>query len=213
MKTKANVAIMTGITIAVTIVTLLAISGFSTFSLFLTLVVFLFALGEFALLFFIRRVVLYRKQNIFALISIAFLGLVAVVAIADLGYGDYTLPSLSSWLGLILFLSGNYLLMMSLIAVPRHCKEEYEEEEPEKHMISMHGPYEVVRHPVNLAGILIAFSIPLALGSAWALIASASASAFIIVHAVIIENYRFENYKWYYEYTKEVPFMLIPVIW
>jgi protein-S-isoprenylcysteine O-methyltransferase Ste14 len=77
----------------------------------------------------------------------------------------------------------------------------------------VHGPYDVVRHPINLAGILLAFAVPLILGSAFAFIASGVASIFIIIHAVTVENYRFENYTWYYDYTKKVPYMVIPVIW
>ena len=214
MKIKTNAAITIIITAAASIIAALVISLFSYFSIIASLTVFLFVLGEFAIIYFMRRKTLYRKQNVFSIISIALIGVVFIASFVDLNFGSYNLPAWCSWLGLILFFSGNYLLISSLIAYPRHGKEEYgEEQNADSQQFSIHGPYDVVRHPANLAGFLMAFSIPLILGSAWAFIASGAAAVFIITHAVTIENYRFENYNWYYDYTKKVPFMMIPVIW
>ncbi|MCK5128889.1 MAG: hypothetical protein KAQ68_03475, partial [Clostridiales bacterium] len=92
--------------------------------------------------------------------------------------------------------------------------EEYEEEiKKEKERAFGLGPYHVVRHPINLASCLIALSLPLILGSVWAFIPAGIVIILTIVHAVISENHRFNKYEWYYEYTKEVPYMMIPVIW
>jgi protein-S-isoprenylcysteine O-methyltransferase Ste14 len=214
MKIKTNASIVIIITAAVSIIAALAISLFSYFSIIAAITVFLFVLGELAIIYFMRRKALYRKQNLFSVISIALIGVVFIVSFIDLNFGSYNLPAWCSWLGLILFFSGNYLLISSLIAHPRHGREEYgEEQNPDNQSISIHGPYDVVRHPINLAAFLMAFSLPLILGSAWAFIASGVAAVFIIVQAVSIENYRFEHYSWYYDYTKKVPFMMIPVIW
>ena len=214
MNIKSNAAIVLIITAAAAVIGSLAVSAFSFFSIVASVTVVLFTLGETAILYFMNRVVLHRKQNIFALISIALIGAAFLVSMIDISFGTYQLPAWCTWLGIILFFSGNYLLITSLIAQPRHGKEEYgEEPKADKQVLSIHGAYDVVRHPLNLAGFLLAFSIPLILGSAWAFIASGLAAIFIIVHAVTIENYRFENYKWYYDYTKKVPFMMIPVIW
>ena len=214
MNTKINAALTVIITAAASAIAGIVVSMFSYFSLLALITVALFVLGEFAIIYFMRRYVLHRKQNIFAIISIALIGITYISAFLDISLGSYTLPAWCSWLGIILFFSGNYLLITALTAIPRHGKEEYEEDvEAEKQVISIHGPYDVVRHPINLAGMLLAFAIPLILGSAFAFIASAVASIFIIIHAVSIENHRFENYTWYYDYTKKVPYMMIPVIW
>lgn len=214
MKIKVNATIALIITAVASIIAVLVISLFSYFSLIASATVFLFVLGELAIVYFMRRHTLYRKQNIFSIISIALIGVVFIVSFIDLNFGSYSLPAWCSWLGLILFFSGNYLMISSLMAYPRHGKEEYgEEQDAESRQLSVHGPYDVVRHPVNLAGFLIAFAIPLIIGSAWAFAASGAAAIFIIVQAVTIENYRFENYTWYYDYTKKVPFMMIPVLW
>ena len=214
MKNKINAALTVIITAGVSAIVGLVVSMFSYFSLLAFITVVLFTIGELAIIYFMRRYVLHRKQNIFAIISIALIGVIYISALIDLNFGSYALPAWCSWLGIILFFSGDYLLITSLTAIPRHAKEEYAEKvEPEEHAISIHGPYDVVRHPINLAGILLAFAIPLMLGSALAFIASGIASIFIIIHAVTVENYRFENYTWYYDYTKKVPYMVFPVIW
>ena len=132
----------------------------------------------------------------------------------DISYGTYTLPEWCAILGMILLVTGNYVLIAALVAKPRHGEIEYGEK-PGKpdNTISIHGPYDVVRHPINLAAFLIAIALPLLLGSAWAFIAAGVAVVFIITQAVTIENFRFEHYTWYYDYTKKVPYMIFPVIW
>jgi protein-S-isoprenylcysteine O-methyltransferase Ste14 len=214
MKNKINAALTVIITAGAAAIAGLVVSMFSYFSLLAFITVVLFTLGELAIIYFMRRYVLKRKQNIFSIISIALIGVTYIAAFIDINFGEYILPAWCSWLGIILFFSGDYLLITSLTAIPRHAKEEYAEEiEIGEQAISVHGPYDVVRHPINLAGILLAFAVPLILGSAFAFIASGVASIFIIIHAVTVENYRFENYTWYYDYTKKVPYMVIPVIW
>jgi len=214
MNIKTNAAIIIITTAVISAITTLLVSAFSYFSILASITIVLFSIGEFAIIYFMRRKVLYRKQNIFALISIVLIGAAVIVSVIDFNFGTYTLPAWCAVLGIILFFSGNYLMITALIAHPRHGEEEYAEEfKPDKQVISVHGAYDVVRHPINLAGFLMAFSIPLIFGSAWAFIASGVAAIFIIIQAVTIENYRFENYNWYYDYTKKVPYMMIPVIW
>lgn len=214
MSLISNVIKTVIITVLVTVIATFVILGISPFGTLMALVVLILGFGELAILYLMKRKVLYRKQNIFAKISIGLLGATFIVAILDYKIGASALPSWTSVLGMLLFFSGNYLLISALFSLPRHGKEEYnEDDKPEKNMLSIHGPYDVIRHPINLAGFLFSFSIPLILGSAFAFIAAAVAAIFIIVHAVKIENYRFENYTWYFDYTKRVPYMMMPVIW
>ena len=214
MNIKANAAFTILIIVAVCIIAIFVVTGFNSFSFLLAAAVLVFAFGEFALIYFMKRQVISRKQNIFVIISIALMGLVFIVAIADYNFGTNSLPPWCVILGIVIFFFGNYLFMSSLLASPPHSEVEYGEKAENKNLTSStHGPYDVIRHPVDLASISLAFALPLMLGSAWALIASGAATIFIIIHAVTIENYRFENYEWYYDYTKKVPYMLIPVIW
>lgn len=214
MNKKKNVTIGIIIAVAVAVIASLVIGKFSYFSLLISATLLIFTAGEIALIYFMKRHVLYRKQNIFALISIFMLALIVITAMIDVTYGTYTLPGWCVILGMILLLTGNYVLITALVAKPRHGEIEYGEKlDMPDNTLSIHGPYDVVRHPINLAAFLIAVAFPLLLGSAWAFIAAGVAVVFIITQAVTIENFRFENYKWYYDYTKKVPYMVFPVIW
>lgn len=75
------------------------------------------------------------------------------------------------------------------------------------------GPYRFVRHPGYVAGILMALSIAVALGSLWALV-----PAGIVVICLVVRTYledvtlqkELEGYK---EFTKKTKYRLIPGIW
>ncbi len=214
MNIKSNPIITIFATILVSIIAILIILSFSAFSLLLSGILVLLAGSEIAILYFIKRKVIKRKQNIFTQISIVFMGVALIVGAIDIMNGTFLLPGWTVALGLLLLFSGNYLAITSLFADPRHGLEEYgETPSEEKGVFGTHGPYDVVRHPMNLAGFLLAISIPLFLGSAYAFIPALFAIIAIIVQAVVVENYRFENYTWYYDYTKKVPYMIFPVIW
>lgn len=214
MNKKLNIAFVALITIALIAIASLIILGLSSFGLILLLVVLIVGAGEYAILYFLKRNVLYRRQNVFAISSVILIGVTFIVAVVDIKVGANTLPLWTPVLGILLFFSGNYLLVTSLFSIPRHGKIEYnEDEKPEKNMLSEHGPYDVIRHPINLAGVLLVLSIPLMLGSPFAFIPASVTLIMIVIQAVTIENYRFEHYEWYYDYTKRVPYMMIPAIW
>lgn len=214
MNIKSSPVVTAIVTIIVCVIASFVIIGFSQFAWLIAGVVFVMGLGEIGIIYLMKRAIIARKQNIFAQVSIVLIGLTLITCVADLKFGSYVMPGWTSVLGILLFFSGNYLMMTALFALPRHGKEEYgENEKADKTALSVHGPYDIIRHPINLAGFLIAIAIPLMLGSAYGFIPAFLASVFIIVQAVTIENYRFEHYKWYYDYTKKVPYMMIPVIW
>ncbi len=214
MNIKSNPVITILIATAVAVISMFIILGFTSFALVVAGVVVIMCVGELAILYFLKRDVLKRKQNIFAQITIVFIGITLITAVADMKYGTLSMPGWTSVLGLLLLFSGNYIMITALFAVSRHGEQEYgEKPEAEKTVMSVHGPYDVIRHPNNLAGFLVAVSIPLILSSVFAFIPAFLAVVFIIVQAVTIENYRFEHYTWYYDYTKKVPYMIFPVIW
>ena len=214
MNIKINAALAAVITAGVACIAALIVLGFSSMGLMVALIIAMFSGGEYAAIYFLRRNVIARKQNIFAIVSIALIGVTAIISLIDLRYGSYSLPAWCTVLGLLFLVTGNYILVTALVAAPRHGREEYgEDENPDKSALSVHGPYDVVRHPINLAAILMVFSLPLILSSAFGFIGAVAATAAVIVHAITIENYRFEHYTWYYDYTKKVPYMVFPVIW
>lgn len=112
--------------------------------------------------------------------------------------------------GVILLMSGMLVAIQSLRAQPPHGLEKYGEE-PREGM--ERGPYEVVRHPMMLAILLAGLSIPLFMGSAIGFIPAGLFAVAVIVRTAAEDDWRFNNYEWYYDYTKEVSYKLIPFIW
>jgi protein-S-isoprenylcysteine O-methyltransferase Ste14 len=80
------------------------------------------------------------------------------------------------------------------------------------HVIST-GPYRYVRHPMYASIILLFFSIPLALGSLWALIPAAVLSAVLVVRIHLEERMLREGLEGYTAYAEKVRYRLIPGIW
>jgi protein-S-isoprenylcysteine O-methyltransferase Ste14 len=75
------------------------------------------------------------------------------------------------------------------------------------------GPYAVVRHPMYSGGLLLFFSMPIALGSWWALCASFPALVVIILRLLDEEKLLRESLPGYSEYCREVRYRLIPHLW
>ncbi len=112
--------------------------------------------------------------------------------------------------GVILLMSTMLITVQSLRANAPHGQEKYGEALKDG---SERGPYEVVRHPMMLAVLLGGFSIPLFLGSGIGFIPAALLAASVIVRTAVEDEWRFINYEWFYDYTKEVSYRLIPFIW
>ncbi len=214
MKIKTNTALIIIISITAAVISSLIISKFAVTVILICAAILLFTAGELLILYFIKREVLYRKQNLLVNSSIIMMAATMITAITDLSYGTYLLPGWCSVLGIIIFFSGNFIILTALIARPRHGLEEYNEKEKNNEdEFNKYGPYDTVRHPINLGGFFLILSLPLILGSSWAFLPAGITVILIIVHAATIDAYRFEEYKWYYDYTKKVPFTMFPLIW
>ena len=75
------------------------------------------------------------------------------------------------------------------------------------------GPYAWIRHPVYLGGLCIAASLPLTLGSLWALIPAAVASATILLRIRLEERTLRDELEGYREYMEHVRWRLVPRVW
>ena len=75
------------------------------------------------------------------------------------------------------------------------------------------GPYALVRHPMYAGSIVMLLGIPLALGSAWALVPVAALSGLIVVRLIDEERVLLAGLPGYAEYRTKTPFRLIPRVW
>jgi len=138
---------------------------------------------------------------------------VYVVASLDAGrFGWSTMP-LSMWpIGLMLFLIGATLLIRSMGVNPFFEKTVRIQTE-RGHRVIDSGPYRYVRHPGYVGFFGWILSVPLLLGSWWALIPSVLSVIAIIVRTALEDQTLRDELPGYVEYAGRVRYRLIPHIW
>jgi len=75
------------------------------------------------------------------------------------------------------------------------------------------GPYKIVRHPGYLGGILMGLSMPLVLGSLWALIPGGIVMILLIIRTYLEDVTLQKELLGYVDYVKKVKCRLLPGIW
>jgi protein-S-isoprenylcysteine O-methyltransferase Ste14 len=81
------------------------------------------------------------------------------------------------------------------------------------HAVATAGPYRFVRHPFYVGTITFSLTIPLALGSPWALISGGLAALLFIVKTAAEDRMLREGLAGYREYAGRVRYRLLPGIW
>jgi protein-S-isoprenylcysteine O-methyltransferase Ste14 len=75
------------------------------------------------------------------------------------------------------------------------------------------GPYAVVRHPMYAGAILVSLGAPLALGSWWGFLLTLIVTGILSLRLLDEERYLRHKLAGYAEYTRVVPYRLLPYIW
>jgi protein-S-isoprenylcysteine O-methyltransferase Ste14 len=75
------------------------------------------------------------------------------------------------------------------------------------------GPYAWVRHPMYLGIIVLMLSIPLILGSLWALIPGGLIGALFTVRTALEDRTLQQELPGYPEYARRIRYRLLPWIW
>jgi protein-S-isoprenylcysteine O-methyltransferase Ste14 len=81
------------------------------------------------------------------------------------------------------------------------------------HSVATGGPYRLVRHPAYLGAILLGVSFGALLGSWWALLVGALDSALMVLRTHLEDRDLRAELPGYTDYTRQVPFRLVPGIW
>jgi protein-S-isoprenylcysteine O-methyltransferase Ste14 len=144
-------------------------------------------------------------------LTVLFAAASAALSAYDIGIARISmLPVWCILLGIALVLSAFVVLAQALKSQAPHAVEKYGEKPAEG---MERGPYEVVRHPVMLSVLLGGLSIPLLMGSGIGFAPVGLMIAAVVARVAAEDDWRFNNYEWYYDYTKEVSYRLIPFIW
>jgi protein-S-isoprenylcysteine O-methyltransferase Ste14 len=75
------------------------------------------------------------------------------------------------------------------------------------------GPYLYVRHPGYVGFFFQALSVPLLLGSFWALLFAIPIAALMVIRTTLEDRMLQEELPGYKEYTQEVKYRLLPGVW
>ncbi|MCA9928322.1 MAG: isoprenylcysteine carboxylmethyltransferase family protein [Anaerolineales bacterium] len=86
------------------------------------------------------------------------------------------------------------------------------QEERDQYVVQ-NGPYRFVRHPMYTGAVLTYLTMPLALGSWWALIPGGIAIVSIIVRTALEDKTLQNELPGYTEYAKNTRYRLIPGLW
>jgi protein-S-isoprenylcysteine O-methyltransferase Ste14 len=82
-----------------------------------------------------------------------------------------------------------------------------------EHVVITTGPYAYVRHP-GYAGSFLAFiTLPIALGSLWALLPAAAGLSLWVLRTFLEDRTLQKGLEGYTDYAQKVPWRLIPYIW
>ncbi|MBB3569029.1 isoprenylcysteine carboxylmethyltransferase family protein [Rhizobium sp. BK491] len=149
------------------------------------------------------------------LVSLIFLGMIAEIPLGALDAGRMewsVMPTFIVILGYLLLAAGITLATWAQ-AVNRFFEPGVRlQRERGQHVIS-DGPYAYVRHPGYVSAILVFAGLALALGSWWALIPAAWASAVLILRTSWEDTLLHSELEGYADYSKRVRFRLLPGIW
>ena len=133
-----------------------------------------------------------------------------VLAGLDFRFGWSKMPLAVTVIAAVLFLAA-YALYAEVMRENAYLSRTIRVEEGQ-HVVDT-GLYAIVRHPMYMATIFLFLSIPLVLGSWYALLVFAAYPAIIIVRLKDEEDLLTRELPGYAEYKKKVPFRIIPFIW
>jgi protein-S-isoprenylcysteine O-methyltransferase Ste14 len=165
-----------------------------------------------------HREVLKRRIHLHSWWDAVLTPLIALCAVASAALCAYDathagfsqLPFWCFFLGIIILMSALLIFVQSLKSYAPHAAEKYGEDAPKG---GERGPYEVIRHPIMLSVLLGGLSIPLIMTSGIGFIPAGVMLVAIVAKVAAEDDWRFNTYEWFYDYTKEVPYRLIPFIW
>jgi protein-S-isoprenylcysteine O-methyltransferase Ste14 len=141
--------------------------------------------------------------------------LIAMPVVAGLDFGRFHWSNLDFTFvfpGMILLFLSTFLLNWSM-AVNPFFEPTVRIQKDRTHTVITWGPYKIVRHPGYLAGLAYIFSIPLIIGSVFALIPAGVYVILVLMRTSLEDRTLCRELVGYSEYSKKVRYRLFPWIW
>ncbi|MNP09339.1 Isoprenylcysteine carboxyl methyltransferase (ICMT) family protein [compost metagenome] len=150
-----------------------------------------------------------------ALLALILPAMTAVLPVAALDAGRFHWSAVPAWLVL-----AGYGAVLAGIAATAWAQAVNPFFEPgvriqaERHQrVIDSGPYRFVRHPGYIAALFLFFGMALALGSFWALVPAALASALLVLRTSWEDRLLQAELAGYADYARRVRWRLIPGLW
>lgn len=141
-----------------------------------------------------------------------FVGTLLVAGLDErLGWPGEIAPAVSV-AGAIVFALGFAFIVWSM-ATNAHFSTVVRVQEEKGHTVCTEGPYQWVRHPGYLGGIVHALTAPLILGSTWALIPGAVAALLLVIRTALEDRTLHQELAGYAEYAQQIRYRLLPGVW
>lgn len=154
------------------------------------------------------------KSGDYIFITMIFAGFFLTLPVAglDFRFGWSSMPQWVVWFGYALFLLA-YAGQVWPQSVNRHFEPGVRIQEDRGQTVIDTGPYAIVRHPGYTSGSLLALSMPLCLGSWWALLPALLVVAGLIPRTLFEEATLRAELPGYTEYTQRVKWRWVPGVW
>jgi protein-S-isoprenylcysteine O-methyltransferase Ste14 len=151
-------------------------------------------------------------QAIMTVYSVLLL-IMLVTASADAGRIGWSQVPLTArvigWMGL----GAALVIIWRVMAENTYLSERVRIQEERDHHVVTTGPYQYIRHPMYVGIIIAMLSMPLALGSWWALLPASLIMIVFIIRTVLEDRTLMDELPGYKEYARQVPYKLLPGIW
>lgn len=149
---------------------------------------------------------------IMGLYTVLLLVLLILAALDSGRYGWSTVPfilRILGWLGLLVAMGIVWWSMASnpfLSGVVRI-------QDDRGHCVATTGPYKYIRHPMYDGVIMAALSVPLVLGSLWALLPAALIVLLFVLRTALEDRTLLDELPGYEAYAEQVRYRLLPCVW
>jgi len=150
--------------------------------------------------------ILMRLSNLMVII------LIPTIAGLDFRFGWLLLDYSFVWIGLVFATLSSILLNWAMILNP-HFEPTVRIQKERDHKVITSGPYNIVRHPGYLAGILFAISVPFLIGSILALVVVGAYVILMILRTWLEDRTLKKELQGYSEYARQIRYRLFPWIW